>query len=163
MSRAIRYARNGDINIAQAYSGDIFQANLSSKYKKLKLLLPQEGAMLWTDNMVIPLYAQNPLDAMTLMDFFYSPITQSVVEYYDDYICPVPTAKQQLLHPTGWNAAALKKLAPEIGLPTSVTANSGIVFPNAASVKVTKNYYQFKNQEEINAWNSLFLPITQGA
>ena len=159
----IQHLKNGDINIAQAYSGDIFQANLSSKYKKLKLMLPHEGAMLWTDNMVIPLYAQNPLDAMTIMDFFYSPVTQSVVEYYDDYICPVPAAKQQLVHPTGWNAAALKKKAPEIGLSPSVTANSPIVFPNAASIKVTKNYYQFKNQEEINTWNSLFLPITQGA
>jgi len=159
----IQHLKNGDINIAQAYSGDIFQANLNSKYKKLKLLLPQEGAMLWTDNMVIPLYAQNPLDAMKLMDFVYSPMTQAVIEYYNDYICPVPAAKQQLLHPTGWDAAALKKLAPEIGLPTSVTANSPIVFPSAASIKVTKNYYQFKNQEEINAWNSLFLPITQGA
>ena len=159
----IQHLKNGDINIAQAYSGDIFQANLSSKYKKLKLMLPHEGAMLWTDNMVIPLYAQNPLDAMTIMDFFYSPVTQSVVEYYDDYICPVPTAKQQLVHPTGWNTAAFKKMEPEIGLSPSVTANSPIVFPNAASVKVTKNYYQFKNQEEINTWNSLFLPITQGA
>ena len=159
----IAHLKNGDINIAQAYSGDIFQANLSTKYKKLKLLLPKEGAMLWTDNMVIPLYAQNPLDAMKLMDFAYNPMTQAVIEYYNDYICPVPAAKQQLLHPTGWDAAALHKLAPEIGLPTSVTANSPIVFPNAASVKITKNYYQFKNQEEINAWNSLFLPITQGA
>ena len=159
----ISHLKNGDINIAQAYSGDIFQANLNSKYKKLKLLLPHEGAMLWTDNMVIPLYAQNPRDAMTLMDFFYSPVTQAVVEYYNDYICPVPLAKQQLLHPTGWDAKALKQLAPEIGLPTSVTANSPIVFPNAASVKLTKNYYQFKNQEEINAWNNLFLPIVQGA
>ena len=159
----ISHLKNGDINIAQAYSGDIFQANLSSKYKKLKLLLPHEGAMLWTDNMVIPLYAQNPLDAMKLMDFVYNPMTQAVIEYYNDYICPVPAAKQQLLHPTGWDAAALKKLAPEISLPTSVTANSPIVFPSPASVKITKNYYQFKNQEEINAWNSLFLPITQGA
>jgi spermidine/putrescine transport system substrate-binding protein len=159
----ISHLKNGDINIAQAYSGDIFQANLNSKYKKLKLLLPKEGAMLWTDNMAIPLYAQNPKDAMTLMDFFYSPITQAVVEYYNDYICPVPLAKQQLLHPTGWDIKALKQLAPEIGLPTTVTANSPIVFPDAASVKLTRNYYQFKNQEEINAWNSLFLPIVQGA
>ena len=159
----IQHLKNGDINISQVYSGDIFQADLNSKYKKLKLMLPHEGAMLWTDNMCIPMWAQNPLDAMTTMDFFYSPQTQAVVEYYDDYICPVPAAKQQLLHPTGWSATALKKLAPEIGLATSVTANSPIVFPNAAAVKVTRPYFQFKNQEEINAWNNLFLPIVQGA
>ena len=159
----IQHLKNGDINISQAYSGDIFQADLNSKYKKLKLMLPKEGAMLWTDNMVIPLHAQNPLDAMECMDFFYSPMTQAVVEYYNDYICPVPAAKQQLLHPTGWDKQALKKMEPEIQLPTSVTANSPMVFPNAAAIKVTKDYYQYKNQEEINAWNSLFLPIIQGA
>jgi hypothetical protein len=58
---------------------------------------------------------------------------------------------------------ALKTLAPEIGLPTSVTANSPLVFPDAAATKVTRPYYNFKNQEEINAWNGLFLPIVQGA
>jgi spermidine/putrescine transport system substrate-binding protein len=159
----IQHLKNGDINVCQAYSGDIFQADLNSKYKKLKLLLPHEGAMLWTDNMCIPLHAQNPLDAMKCMDFFYSPLTQAVVEYYDDYICPVPAAKQQLLHPTGWDARVLKKMKPAIGLPTSVAANSPIVFPNAASIKVTRPYYQFKSQEEITAWNNLFLPIVQGA
>ncbi len=44
---------------------------------------------------------------MTTMDYFYSPQTQSVVEYYDNYICPVPDAKQELLHPTGWNKTVL--------------------------------------------------------
>ena len=159
----IGHLKNGDINISQAYSGDIFQANLNSKYKQLKLMLPHEGAMLWTDNMVIPLHAQNPRDAMMCMDFFYSPLTQAVVEYYNDYICPVPAARTELLHPTGWDAAALKKMAPAIGLPTTVTANSPIVFPSAASIAVTRNYFQFKNQEEIDAWNKLFLPIVQGA
>lgn len=159
----IQHLKNGDINVSQAYSGDIFQADLNSKYKKLKLLLPHEGAMLWTDNMCIPMWAQNPLDAMKTMDFFYSPQTQAVVEYYDDYICPVPSAKQELLHPTGWAKPALKKMVTEIQLATSVTATSPIVFPNAAATKLTRPYFHFTNQEEINAWNNLFLPIVQGA
>ncbi|MHB1089043.1 MAG: hypothetical protein ACYC19_09830, partial [Acidimicrobiales bacterium] len=102
-------------------------------------------------------------DAMTAMDYFYSPLTQSVVEYYNDYICPVPAAKQQLLHPTGWNKAALASLKPEIGLPTSVTANSNVVFPTPERVKASKPYYNFKSQTEIDAWTNLFLPIIQGA
>lgn len=159
----IQHLKNGDIVISQCYSGDIFQADLNSKYQDLKLMLPSEGAMLWTDNMAIPMYAENPKDAMTMMDFFYSPLTQSVVEYYNDYICPVPSAKQQLLHPTGWNAAALKAMQPEIGLPTSITANAPTVFPTAAQINASKPYYTFKSQEEITAWNNLFLPIIQGA
>jgi spermidine/putrescine transport system substrate-binding protein len=159
----IQHLKNGDVVVSQCYSGDIFQANLNSKYKDLTLMIPKEGIMIWTDNMIIPLYAANPLDAMTCMDYFYSPITQSVVEYYNDYICPVPDAKQQLLHPTGWNKAALKALEPEIGLPTSVTADSLDVFPNAERIKASLPYYPFKNQDEITAWTNLFLPIIQGA
>ncbi len=159
----IQHLKNGDTVVSQCYSGDIFQANLTAKYKDLVLMVPKEGLMLWTDNMCIPLYAQNPLDAMNLMDFYYSPLTQAVVEYYNDYICPVPSAKQQLLHPTGWDAAALKAMGPSIGLATSVTANSPSVFPTPDRVKLSKNYYPFKNQEEINTWNGLFLPIIQGA
>ena len=159
----IQHLKNGDTVVSQVYSGDIFQANLNSKYRDLVLMFPREGAMLWTDNMIIPQHAQNPLDALTCMDYFYSPLTQSVVEYYDDYICPVPAAKQQLLHPTGWNATVLKALKPEIALPTSVTADSLDVFPTTARINGSRNYYQFKSQEEITAWNNLFLPIIQGA
>ncbi len=159
----IQHLKNGDVWVSQAYSGDIYQANLSNKYKDLVLMIPKEGLMMWTDNMCIPLYAQNPKDAMTLMDYYYSPVTQSVVEYYNDYICPVPSAKQQLLHPTSWNKEALASLKPEIGLPYTATANSPLVFPSGREQKLTHTYYQFKNQAEINAWTSLFLPIIQGA
>jgi len=159
----IQHLKNGDTVVSQCYSGDIFQANLSSKYRDLVLMFPKEGAMIWTDNMIIPQHAANPLDALTLMDYFYSPLTQSVVEYYDDYICPVPSAKTQLLHPTGWNAAALASLKPEIGLAPSVTADSLDVFPSQARIDGSRSYYSFKNQEEITAWNNLFLPIIQGA
>ncbi len=159
----IQHLKNGDTWVSQAYSGDIYQANLNSKYKDLVLMIPKEGLMMWTDNMCIPLYAQNPKDAMTLMDYYYSPVTQSVVEYYNDYICPVPSARQQLLHPTSWNKAALASLKPEIGLPTTATADSPLVFPSGREAALTKTYYQFKNQEEINTWTNLFMPIIQGA
>ncbi|HEY5304565.1 MAG TPA: spermidine/putrescine ABC transporter substrate-binding protein [Acidimicrobiales bacterium] len=159
----IEHLKNGDVSVSMCYSGDIFQADLNSKYKDLTLLLPTEGAMLWTDNMCIPKYSQNPLDAMTTMDYFYSPQTQSVVEYYNDYICPVPAAREQLLHPTGWNKAALASLKPEIGLATSYTADSLVVFPSQERINQSRSYYNFKTQDEITAWNNLFLPIIQGA
>ncbi len=159
----IQHLKNGDTVVSQCYSGDIFQANLNSKYRDLMLMVPQEGMMIWTDNMIIPLHASNPLDALTCMDYFYSPLTESVVEYYNNYICPVPDAKQQLLHPSGWNAAALKTMRGEIQLPTSVTANSLDVFPSPARIKASRPYYPFKSQEELTTWTKLFLPIVQGA
>ncbi len=159
----IDHLKNGDIVVSQAWSGDIFQADLNSKYRDLKLLIPNEGGMFWTDNMCIPMYAQNPRAAMTMMDYFYQPDVEAVVEYYNDYVCPVPAAKQFLLHPTGWGASALKQMAPEIGLPTKVTADAPTVFPTQQYIHNSRPYYQYKSTEELNAWNNLFLPITQGA
>jgi len=159
----INHLKNGDTVVTQAWSGDIFQADLNSKYRDLKLLIPSEGGMSWTDNMCIPMYAQNPKDAMAVMDFYYDPQVQAVVEYYDDYVCPVPQAKNVLLNPTGWAKTALHDLKPEIGLPASTTANAPTVFPTAQYIKNSRPYYQYKSQEELNAWNNLFLPITQGA
>ena len=159
----INALKNGDTVVSQAWSGDIFQADLNSKYKDLHLLVPSEGGMSWTDNMCIPMYAQNPKDAMTLMDYYYKPDVQAVVEYYDDYVCPVPGAKDVLLNPTGWAKQTLKAMEPSIGLQPSVTANAPTVFPTPAWVAKSRSYYQYKSQEELTAWNNLFLPITQGS
>jgi spermidine/putrescine transport system substrate-binding protein len=159
----INHLKDGDTVVSQAWSGDIFQADLNSKYRDLHLMIPEEGGMFWTDNMCIPMYAQNPKDAMTLMDYYYNPDVQAVVEYYNDYVCPVPAAKQVLLNPTGWAEQALKAMHPSIGLPYSTTANAPTVFPTPAYVHNSRPYYQYKSQEELTAWNNLFLPITQGS
>jgi spermidine/putrescine transport system substrate-binding protein len=153
--------KNGDTVISMAWSGDIFQANLNSQYKDLKFVFPKEGAMSWTDNMCIPQGVQNPKDAMKLMDYYYLPDSQAVVEYYVDYVCPVPAAKHVLLHPTGWAAETLKKMGPSIGLPPSVTADAPTVFPNSKVVGLSRPYYVYKNQGQLSAWNNLFVPITQ--
>src|SRR5579875_2884868 len=50
----------GDIVVSQAWSGDIFQADLSSKYRNLKLLMPKEGAMFWTGQHVHPDVCEEP-------------------------------------------------------------------------------------------------------
>jgi spermidine/putrescine transport system substrate-binding protein len=159
----INHFKNGDTVVTQAWSGDIFQANLNSKYRDLVMMVPGQGMMFWTDNMCIPLYAENPKDAMVVMDYYYKPDVQAVVEYYNDYVCPVPSAKNVLLNPSGWAKTTLAAMKPSIGLPTSVTANAPTVFPDQAFLQHAKNYYSFKSQEELTTWTNLFLPITQGS
>jgi hypothetical protein len=44
-----------------------------------------------------------------------------------------------------------------------VTGDTPTVFPTEAYIKNSRPYYQYKNAEELTAWNNLFLPITQGA
>ena len=63
----------GDTWISMAWSGDVFQANLSAGNEKLKCVIPSEGGLIWTDNMCIPLNAAHPVDAITYMDYVYQP------------------------------------------------------------------------------------------
>jgi spermidine/putrescine transport system substrate-binding protein len=159
----IDHFKNGDTYVTQAWSGDIFQANLNTKYDDLVMMVPRHGMMLWTDNMCIPLYAENPKDAMVLMDYYYKPEVQAVVEYYNDYVCPVPTAKNELESPSGGAKTTLAAMKPSIGLAPSVTATAPTFFPDPTYLKHSRNYYNFKSQEELTTWTNLFLPITQGS
>ena len=52
--------KHGDLVVSQAWSGDIFRADLSSNYRHLQLLISDEGAMHWTDNMCIPGMRRTP-------------------------------------------------------------------------------------------------------
>jgi spermidine/putrescine transport system substrate-binding protein len=115
--------------------------------------------MFWTDNICIPLHAQNPKDAMALMDYFYQPQVEAVVEYYNDYVCPVPGARQELLSPSAWAATTLAAMKSEIGQPPSYTADSPLVFPTPQYQARSKNYFQFENTAQLAAWNRLFVPI----
>ncbi|MBI3648304.1 MAG: spermidine/putrescine ABC transporter substrate-binding protein [Actinobacteria bacterium] len=142
----IKALKNEDIWISMAWSGDIFQASAYQGYDTLKAVIPDEGAMFWTDNMVMPLNAQNPLDAMTYMDSVYDPHTQALIEDYNAYVCPVPAAREIIL----------KQLKD----PT--IANSPTVFPDAAMVARSKSYYQWKTSQELDEWNNTFVPIFQG-
>jgi hypothetical protein len=51
---------NGEIVVSQSWSGDIFRADLNSRYCALKLPIPAERAMFGTDDRCIPLPGQNP-------------------------------------------------------------------------------------------------------
>ena len=54
--------------------------------------------MFWTDNMCIPLHGRRTRwTPMTLMDYVYEPAgRRPSIEYYNDYVCPVPAAKPML-------------------------------------------------------------------
>ena len=142
----IHALNNGDTWISEAWSGDIFIANQNG-HTNLKLVIPEEGAMFWTDNMLIPIYAKNPLDAMTYMDFVYDPTIQAMIEGYDAYVCPVP--------------AAQAIMAASSDSYTQAAAKSPTVFPSAEIAALSRAYYNYKNDQELQQWNSIFQPIIQ--
>ena len=119
--------------------------------------------MFWTDNMCIPLYAQNPKDAMMLMDLLLRPggagrgrVLQRL--RVPGALGPAGDAEPQ---PAGRNGPDGAGKA-EIGLARRGAANAPTVFPTATYLKAARNYFPFKSPEELTAWNNLFLPITQG-
>ncbi|MEZ0076786.1 spermidine/putrescine ABC transporter substrate-binding protein [Planotetraspora sp. GP83] len=142
----------GDIWICQAWSGDIFQKNVSDG-TDLKFVIPEEGATIWTDNMMIPKTAANPVDAITLMNFFYDTQVAAHLAEYINYVTPVPGAKDVVL------ADAAKATGDDKKLLESV-AGSPLVFPTDADYAKLRTYRSFKTTAEQKQYENLFQSIT---
>jgi spermidine/putrescine transport system substrate-binding protein len=73
-----------------AWSGDI--ANLGNP--KLHWVVPPDGGIIWTDNMVIPLHGSVPT-ACTYMNFMYDPKISAVWAVGANYISSVKGVKEE--------------------------------------------------------------------
>jgi spermidine/putrescine transport system substrate-binding protein len=84
----------GDVWAAFVWSGDMVQ--LQADNKALRFVLPKQGGMIWTDNMLIPKKG-DATTASVFMNFVYSPAIAAQIEDYVNYICPVKGADKVLL------------------------------------------------------------------
>ena len=84
----------GDVWACFAWSGDMVQLQID--HPGLKWILPKDGGIIWTDNMLIPKGA-NAYAASVLMNWYYRPEIAAEVEDYVNYICPVVGADKVLL------------------------------------------------------------------
>jgi spermidine/putrescine transport system substrate-binding protein len=145
---------SGDIWIAQAWSGDVFQKNVSDG-TNLKFVVPKEGGTLWTDNLMIPVTATNPVGAIQLMDFFYDPDIAASLASYVNYITPVPGAK-----------ALLQKEADQATGDDKETyqtlVDSPLVFPPDSYYTNLHYYYTAKSPADQKAYDDNFVPIVSG-
>ncbi len=139
----------GDLWLTMAWSGDIYQENLSAGNHDLKFIIPKEGGLIWTDNMCIPLNAAHPLDAITYMDYVYDPKVAAVLAEYIDYITPVPGAQAVVQQDAAAATAADTKATLE------ETATSPLVFPSASDLART-SYYRALSPAETTQWNDIF-------
>jgi spermidine/putrescine transport system substrate-binding protein len=149
----IDHLAKGDTWISMAWSGDIFFQNLSSG-TDLRFVIPREGGNIWTDNMMIPRGAANPVDAMTLMDWYYRPVVAAQLTEAINYIPPVPNARPIIA------ADAARASGSEKSLLTTVAA-SDLVFLRPAEYSRLYNYADVsgKRQEQ---YQSLFNPLVAG-
>jgi spermidine/putrescine transport system substrate-binding protein len=117
----------GDLYACLAWSGDMVQ--LQADHPGLKWVLPKDGGMIWTDNMLIP-KGGNVYAASVLMNWFYKPSIAAEVEDYVNYICPVVGADK-----------VLEKTDPDV-------AKNPLIFPTKAMLA---NTHQFDSKALNNA------------
>jgi spermidine/putrescine transport system substrate-binding protein len=143
---------NEDLWLTQAWSGDILLDKLYyPEFATFEFTTPEEGAIIWTDNMCIPQHAAAPLDAIMLMDWYYKPEIAADITEYNNYVSPVP-AGGEIVQAHAANAKGADKALLE------AVASSPYVFPTPALAAKTYNYRVLKG-EEVQQWDDLFLPI----
>jgi spermidine/putrescine transport system substrate-binding protein len=100
----------GNVWVALAYSGDLVQ--LQSDNPNLKFVYPEEGAMTFTDNMMIPQKAEHVYAAETMINYVYEPEVAAKIALYVNYLSPVKGVKE-----------IVEKSDPKL-------ANNPLVFPS---------------------------------
>lgn len=137
---------NGNVAAAFAWSGDIIQLQIDNP--DLRFVIPDEGLMLWSDNMLIPAGAANKEAAELYMNSVYDPRVAAKIESWVNFICPVKGAQQ-----------AMRDLGAEIDDEDLVAlADDPLIFPDDATLSKT---HIFKNldEEEERQFNDLFQAV----
>jgi len=78
----------GEVDISVEYSGDIFQLMADCACDDYGYSIPEEGAQLWTDNLVIPVGAQNIPLAHAYIDYILHPQVGADIANYTAYGSP---------------------------------------------------------------------------
>src|SRR3954467_4857744 len=118
----------GNLWVCVAYSGDVFQ--LQKQNPKLEFIIPQEGAMLWTDNMMMPQKPPHPYAAETMMNYVYDPQVAATIAATVNYVTPVIGAQQEM-----------QKIDPKL-------ATNELIFPSAATRTKLHPYVTLTPAEE---------------
>ena len=106
------YARDltsGDVDAVIGWSGDAIQ--LQADDPNIQFVMPTEGCMLWSDNMVIPVGAPNPTAAEAWMNYVYDPKNQAQIAEYNYYVTPV-SGVQEIFQKTDPTAAKSPLIFP---------------------------------------------------
>lgn len=152
----INALKQGDVALTMAWSGAIFAGKLTKNLpEQMEFVIPDDGALIWTDNMCIPKGAAHLADAMTYMDFVYQPKIAAQIAQYVNYISPVPDAKPVI------EEMAAQEQDPTEAARLREVAESPLVFPTDEEIAKLHTYRELKTQTEVTAWDDLFRSIYQ--
>jgi spermidine/putrescine transport system substrate-binding protein len=125
------YARDltsGDAVAVIGWSGDAVQ--LQEDNPNLEWRMPEQGCMLWSEDMVIPVGAPNSTAAEAWMNFVYEPKVQANIAEYVNYVTPVEGVKE-----------ILAKRDPEL-------AKNQLIFPSTSFTKNCSGTPVLEGEEE---------------
>jgi len=108
----------GNILACEAWSGDIANAG----DENLVWIPPEEGIMIWADNMLVPNLATHQGNAEELINYYYEPEVAAKLAAYNSYICPVKGAQE-----------AMEKVDPE-------QVDNDLIFPSEETLAKTKRF-----------------------
>jgi spermidine/putrescine transport system substrate-binding protein len=117
----------GDAVIAYGWSGDAIQ--LLADNPNVEFLLPDEGYMLWSDNMQIPVGAPEPYTAQKMIDFVYDPKVQANIAEFVNFVTPVDGVQP-----------LLTERDPELG-------RNPLIFPTDAELEKGHNFKELEPAE----------------
>ena len=141
----------GDVWLTMAWSGDVY--SLTSP--DVKFVVPEEGGTIWTDNLCIPKTAENPVDALALMDWLYNPQNNVPLTKFINYMPPIPATQrliaQEAARATGDDREDLTRLS-----------TSPLIFPTEADLARLRRYRRLTQTEEAE-YQKIFGPISKGS
>ncbi len=150
--------KQGNLSACMAWSGDVIYSNIWLGYDNLEFVFPEGGALLWIDNMMIPAGAENPVGAMEVMDFYYEPEVATMVTEWVQYMSPVPATQDLILqHAAEAQAEGSKGRANKL----RASAESPYLYPDEEFLSRTAFDRPLETDEEVQEWDSIFLPISQ--
>ncbi|MGW7310490.1 polyamine ABC transporter substrate-binding protein [Streptomyces sp. NPDC054835] len=138
----IKDLSTGDVLACQAYSGDIIQ--LKADNPDIEFVVPEEGAELWAESLMIPNLAQHKTSAERLVDYYYEPEVAAELASWVNYVCPVPAARDVLADSGDEELAAL--------------AEDPLIFPDDAMrtrLAIARDISADERAEFAKRWNSI--------
>lgn len=148
----------GNLTAGMAWSGDIVYYKLWAGYDNLEFVLPEAGSLLWQDNMLVPVGAENPAGALMVMDWYYQPKIAAMVTELVLYLSPCKGVREQILKDA---EKAQEQGSKGYANKLLKTANAEIAFPSEETLARAKFGTNITTDEQAQEWDAIFLPISQ--
>ena len=131
----------GNIVACEAWSGDVIQAQFDNP--AIKFVAPEEGLMLWSDNMLVPNLAKHQKNAELWMNYYYQPDVAAKLAAWVNYICPVQGAREEM-----------EKIDPSL-------VDNQLIFPDDETLAVTMDFMAL-DEAKITQYEGEFADVTGG-